>query len=282
MLEFEVKNQTIKRTDTFNAVADSRNYLRAKFSLSEEWQGDVVAVFGYGGSFFQLLLDEAESCIVPFEVIKAPGFTVSLFCGEERLVTANVLWVGVEKSGLEDGEVPQTPTPTVWQQYMKEMQELIDNGLPYIGDDGNWWLYNTELKSYEDTGITANGYTPQRSVDYWTEEDKAEIKSDVAPFVVNIAVAGDGSITVDKTFEEITAAHNDGRVVLGIHGISVLTLITLSASVVGFLQIINEGFCIFFCNSSDVWSTSVVNIARKEYVDESIQSAILESWGTAI
>ena len=77
-----------------------------------------------------------------------------------------------------------------------------EDGLtPFIGENGNWWI------GEEDTGVKAqgedgekgekgdtgeqgiqgiqgkdgekgaDGYTPVRGVDYWTDKDKAEIKS---------------------------------------------------------------------------------------------------------
>lgn len=180
MLEFNVKNQIIERTDKFSVVADSRNYLHAHFNLSEEWIGDVTAVFGFGGQFYNIVLDENSTCIVPFEVIRTPEFSVSLFCDGEKLVTSNVAAVEVERSGMVNGEVPDTPAPTVWHQYMSAMKKIVESGLPYIGDNGNWFLYNVEKSEYEDTGIAAravDGRTPVKGADYWTEEDKAEIKA---------------------------------------------------------------------------------------------------------
>lgn len=180
MLEFNVKKQIIERIDDFDVVADSRNYLKAHFNLSEEWIGDVTAVFGFGGQFYNVVLDDDSTCVVPFEVIKMPEFSVSLFCDGEKLVTSNIATVEVKKSGMIEGEVPGTPAPTVWQQYMNIMKDVVESGLPYIGDNGNWFLYSLEKGEYEDTGIAAravDGGTPQRGVDYWTDADKAEIKS---------------------------------------------------------------------------------------------------------
>lgn len=44
-----------------------------------------------------------------------------------------------------------------------------DGITPTIGDNGNWYLGNT------DTGNPSQGHTPQRVVDYWTAEDKQAI-----------------------------------------------------------------------------------------------------------
>ena len=120
MLEIKAEKQNLYRTDADGVIADSRNYLTAKFELSEEWTGEVTAIFGYGGKFYHQVLTE-NSCTVPWEVIHAPYFTVSLFCGD--LITSDELRIRVGKSGFEDGEVPGTPTPTVWQGYIDELAE---------------------------------------------------------------------------------------------------------------------------------------------------------------
>ncbi len=157
MLKFKVENQIIKRTDNFLPVADSRNYLRAEFMMSEEWKGEITAIFGYGGSFYRVLLFDMNSCIVPWEVIKAPMFTVSLFCGTESLVTANVATVEIEASGMKEGTESLAPTPEIWQQYMSKMQKSIENSVPYIGENGNWFEYDVDKETYVDTGIPAQG-----------------------------------------------------------------------------------------------------------------------------
>ena len=57
---------------------------------------------------------------------------------------------------------------------------------PYIGANGNWFIGNTDtgVKAKGDKGDTgsagkngADGKTPVRGTDYWTEADKTEIKS---------------------------------------------------------------------------------------------------------
>lgn len=47
---------------------------------------------------------------------------------------------------------------------------------PIIGDNKNWFVWDSEILEYVDTGICAEGYIPKKGVDYWTLTDKAEIK----------------------------------------------------------------------------------------------------------
>ncbi|MBO4941691.1 MAG: hypothetical protein J6D15_05770 [Clostridia bacterium] len=167
MLCFNIKNQIIERTDDFKVVADSRNYLTAHFSFSEEWEGDIVAIFGNGTQFYNVILSD-NACTVPWEIIKAPFFTVSAVCGDR--ITANSVMVDVEKSGYVEGETPKEPTPEVYEQILSSTKA------PYISENGNWCAWDSNKKTFVDTGVNAEGYIPQRGTDYWTEDDKAEIK----------------------------------------------------------------------------------------------------------
>ena len=55
------------------------------------------------------------------------------------------------KSGYCEGETPSEPTPDVYTQMMNSMKE------PYVGDNGNWYVWDVESKSYRDTEVRAQG-----------------------------------------------------------------------------------------------------------------------------
>ena len=101
-------------------MADSRNYLKAQFTFSTEWNSKVkTAVFVNNGIAYNVLLVD-DKCTVPHEVIKNPSFTVSVFGGD--LITANVAEIQVQESGLVDGQVPPEPTPTVYSQLVRTVE----------------------------------------------------------------------------------------------------------------------------------------------------------------
>lgn len=157
MLEFNVNNQIIERCDSFRPVADSKNYLKAEFNFSEEWQGNIIAVFGdCNENFYDVVLEDGK-CVVPWEVIRAPFFTVSVFCGD--LVTANALRVEVERSGYREGNQPSEPTPDVYSQLINAVKS------PYIGENGNWFVWNKEKAAFEDTKIGAGIFETGLSID---------------------------------------------------------------------------------------------------------------------
>ncbi len=264
MIEFNICNQIITRKDSFRVVGDSRNYLTAAFEVSEEWKRPIVVLFGYGEQCFQVYLDDENRCKVPFEVIRPPFFTVSAFCGVDELVTANRVFVEVEKSGLVEGDMPETPTPSIFQQYVGEMHWLIENALPFVGENGNWFLYDKKTGAYCDSGTVAEGYTPQKGTDYWTEEDKEEIKDDISPFVVNVSsFTEEGECITDRTYNDTLKACNEEKTIIfkfvdenGYEGVVSPNSIQIDDNAIGF--IVASAFTtwdayVLYCKRDDSW-----------------------------
>jgi hypothetical protein len=122
-LGFHVQNQVISRFDSAYVVADSRNFLTAKFVFSTpEWKGKTkTAVFKQNGEVYQRILDREDTCLIPWEIIKYPGFGVSVFAG--NLITANVAQVSVTASGYTHATGTAPPTPDVYQQLISLIDE---------------------------------------------------------------------------------------------------------------------------------------------------------------
>lgn len=123
-LDFIVNNQTLtkhKNQISQKVVADSRNYLKARFHFqSLEWQDQICyALFTYNGQTYKKILGaedglEWNECWVSEEVIHAPNFTVSCYCGDR--ITTNEVKVDVVSSGYTEKIVNQNPTPSVMDQ----------------------------------------------------------------------------------------------------------------------------------------------------------------------
>lgn len=131
VLNFDLSNQTLTKADeidNLNIIADSQNYLIARFNyITDEWKDRLVyALFTYNKQTYKMILGaderlEANECFVPAEVIHSPGFTVSCYC--ETRITTNVVQVKVKTSGYTDKIVNQEATPSVMDQmnnYMKK------------------------------------------------------------------------------------------------------------------------------------------------------------------
>lgn len=99
-LEFEVKQQAVKLLGNNILISESKNYVYAHFSFTEDWAELVKSViFKQGDSvFITLVLDQTDSCLVPKELLAAEGeFTVHLVgrC-EDVIITSNPLKVFVK------------------------------------------------------------------------------------------------------------------------------------------------------------------------------------------
>lgn len=126
---FKVKHQTILRLDAEKLASGSRNYVEAVFNFSEEWEGLIkTAVFTKNGFAFHVLLEE-DKCMVPAEVLETKGvFKVSVFGGD--LITVTNAEIHVAASGYAEGGSPADPTPDIYQQIIKMIEEIEREEIP--------------------------------------------------------------------------------------------------------------------------------------------------------
>ena len=101
----------------------TREYLKAEFSFSEEWDGMTKTAFfrGAGNTYSQLLKDDA--CTVPTEALAVPGrggVSVSGTLGD-TVITTDIKSFSVPAT--LSGGTPSDPEPTVWQQILDKVDE---------------------------------------------------------------------------------------------------------------------------------------------------------------
>lgn len=131
VLNFNLANQTLTKDgeiDNLHIVADSKNYLIARFNFNtDEWKDRLVyALFTYKSKTYKMILGADgrlahNECFVPYEVIHAPGFVVSCYC--ESRITTNPVQVVISKSGYTEVIANQPATLSVMEQmgnYMKQ------------------------------------------------------------------------------------------------------------------------------------------------------------------
>ena len=136
-------------------VSDSIRREKVKFSFTEEWEGyEKTAVFTHGDqTVVNVLLNSdnemctgEDECYVPFEVLKSPYFTVSVFGVKDgKRLTTTRGEVAVLESGYELGDGPSEPTPTEYERIITIMEQTnavaetlredADNGM-FNGKDG--------------------------------------------------------------------------------------------------------------------------------------------------
>ena len=101
---FNVRNQTISRTDRMRVVAMSHNYLVAHFDfLTDDW-ADVtkLAIFVKDGKTFHMTLDRNGETFVPWELLETTGsIEVSIYGGDR--ITTNSTTIVVSETGYTEG-----------------------------------------------------------------------------------------------------------------------------------------------------------------------------------
>ena len=125
-ITFELSHQVIRRTDSMILASGSKGYVTAQFDLiTEDWTAPITALF----NDYAVILDGENQCSVPWEVLANPGkVAVSAFCGD--LHTATSVLVPVHPSGYIEGQTPQPPTPSIYQELTalaKEAMEKADD-----------------------------------------------------------------------------------------------------------------------------------------------------------
>ena len=104
-LIFQVKNQRLYLNTVNKVVADSKNYLTAAFSFTDDWDGSIkTAQFTKGTTTTNVVLDSTTNkCTVPQAVLSGEGeFYVSVFGSKENgatIITANTIKIEVLPSG---------------------------------------------------------------------------------------------------------------------------------------------------------------------------------------
>jgi hypothetical protein len=109
-IKFNVIHQMLKSADSNEnkyLVADSKQYLIATFVYkTNEWNDiPVTALFTYNNKTYAKILGSDDGlalnqCYIPSEVIKSPGFSVSICCGD--LITTDEVSVKIYKSGYKE------------------------------------------------------------------------------------------------------------------------------------------------------------------------------------
>ena len=138
-----------------DTIADSVMFEKIHFNFPESWSGYAkTAVFRNGENTISVVLNSdsaictgKDECYVPYEVIKAPQFTVSVFgvLGDSRATTPQAR-ITVTESGYGEGDVPSDPTPTEYEQLVslanetksiaQSLRDDADNGI-FKGDKGD-------------------------------------------------------------------------------------------------------------------------------------------------
>ena len=222
MIQAEIKDKVlIVLQDT---ISDGVKFETVRFKLPKSWDGyQKTAVFKGGtNQTLNVVLDtdnalclSENECYIPHEVLKSPGFKLSVFgVSGDSVATTTEAEIRVLQSGYAEGDEPSDPTPTEYQQLINLVNETkqiaqsvrddADNGV-FKGDKGDTGAQGLKGDKGDkgETGATGAvgpqgpqgirgekgdtgaqglkgekgdaGYTPQKGVDYFTPDDIASL-----------------------------------------------------------------------------------------------------------
>lgn len=113
MLKFKVNGQTLSRVDGFRVVGDSRNYLKARFEFSDDWEGFMPVIASFCRAESNLPPWEVEvldgECAVPWEALTGSG-TLEVTVSGGDLITTNGVSIHIANAGRSMLLIPQDET----------------------------------------------------------------------------------------------------------------------------------------------------------------------------
>ena len=124
-----------KATAYSGTISDSVLFEKIKFSFPPDWSGlEKTAVFKNKDKTISVVLNgDSElctgnnECYIPYEVIKCPEFTVSVFGTDGSIrATSARCHIHVAQSGYEQGDKPDDPTPDEYSQILSVATESRD------------------------------------------------------------------------------------------------------------------------------------------------------------
>ena len=165
-----------------STVSDGVEFEKIKFKFPKTWDGftktatfvnldEKVSIILNGES--NLCIGEDE-CYIPYEVLKSPEFTVSVFgaLGDRRATTSQARVI-VTKSGYQLGDAPSDPTPSEYEQLISitaETKAIAQS----VRNDANNGIFKGEKG---DQGVKGDKGEPF-TYDDFTAEQLAALKGE--------------------------------------------------------------------------------------------------------
>lgn len=160
--------------------------VRVEYELDSYWDGYTPSGTFYTGKKPEDVYEQpltAGACVIPWEVLQEDGVLYIGLRGVDGaglVKTAAPVRYRVEKGSPCGTGIPSEPTPDVYQQLLakagnaeaiaQSVRDDVNAGkldgadgiTPHIGDNGNWWIGET------DTGVSAK-------IDFASDEEVAQL-----------------------------------------------------------------------------------------------------------
>ena len=134
VIRFKVDEQTLTASYSPLIVSRSQDYLKARFTFTEDWYGtQKIAQFVRSELKYNILLDENNICLVPWELLQTEGeFSLTVWGNnlpnqDNIIITTNKLIIKVSADGLDDELLPTDPTVGVEGGLLVQCQEAAES-----------------------------------------------------------------------------------------------------------------------------------------------------------
>ena len=131
-----------------------------RFRFSVEWDGltKKLVFFPQRGTPLYCVYRDGDEVVIPARVMRCAGDNVFVLSGYEltdgkigrKVVTATGI-VYVAPTMSDTLNEPDIPEPTVFEEIIAKI------GAPYIGENGNWYIWDEETRDFADSGVPATG-----------------------------------------------------------------------------------------------------------------------------
>lgn len=131
MFQLSAEKTRLALLEREDVTSGSVNVYEVRFSFSEEWYGlTKTAVFRAGEKNVPVLLDETGACVVPWEVLAAPGLRLEagVYGTRSGDVVLPTVWadLGYICTGAAPGSPSWPPTPELWEQELARKGDRLD------------------------------------------------------------------------------------------------------------------------------------------------------------
>lgn len=150
-LNFKIQKDKLIAGSVLEGNSGSVNTYICNFEILDNKDYMWLCVFKKGDTAYKQVIKQGK-CVIPKEVLENQG-DIQIGCygvWDNARVSTNWLTFSVKDGAYSEATAPEEPTPDVWE-------ELVMNSLPYIGETGNWYVYDKEKKKYVDSGMQAKG-----------------------------------------------------------------------------------------------------------------------------
>lgn len=136
MFVVTVQKNIAKLTHQEKMTSGSKSAYDVLFRFSSEWsQLERTAVFRSGSTTIDILLDETNTCTIPWEVLTKSNthIDIGVYGVKNGKVVLPTVWAKTDDilEGVTTGVEPSEPTPSVYEQLLgrlSSIEEKIDSG----------------------------------------------------------------------------------------------------------------------------------------------------------